>query len=94
MNGILDNDIFQFANGEHVVSQPETSTLLASSGRVPIAALDFGEHCYSTQFHPEGTNETLGTVWCNKKPELIKNYHPEENGRLVVENFLRLVSSL
>ena len=94
MNGISDNAIFQFANSEHVVNIPKGSVLLASSGRVPVAALDFGDHCYSTQFHPEGTNETLGTVWLYKKPELMKNYRPEENGRVVVENFLRLMSNL
>jgi len=94
MNNVTDEAIFQFANGEHVISVPKGSTLLASSGRVLVAALDFGDHCYSTQFHPEGTNETLGTVWRNKKPELMENYLPEENGRLVVENFLNLVTTL
>ncbi len=67
---------------------------MASSGRVPVTALDFGDHCYSTQFHPEGTNETLGTVWLYKKPELMKNYFSEENGRHVVDNFLHLVFHL
>lgn len=91
MQGIPDESVFQFANSEHVVNVPKKATLLASSSRVPVAALDFGDHCYSTQFHPEGTNETLGTVWRYKKPELMKNYLPEENGRLIVENFLTLI---
>ena len=94
MNGISDEAVFQFANSETVVNVPKGSSLLASSGRVSVAALDFGEHCYSTQFHPEGTHETLSTVWRYKQPELMKNYLPEENGRLVVENFLRLVVNL
>ena len=91
MEGISDNDNFQFANGDHVINVPLSSVLLASSGRVPVAALDFGNHCYSTQFHPEGTYETLGTVWSKKAPEKMKNYFPEENGEHLVENFLRLV---
>ncbi|MCP4286184.1 MAG: hypothetical protein GY792_17335 [Gammaproteobacteria bacterium] len=94
MNGITDEAAFQFANSEHVVNVPEGSTLLASSGRVPVAALDFGDHCYSTQFHPEGSHETLGTVWRYKNPELMENYRPEKNGSRVVENFLELVAKL
>jgi GMP synthase-like glutamine amidotransferase len=94
MNGIADEAVLQFANSEHVVNVPEGSTLLASSGRVPVAALDFGDHCYSTQFHPEGTHETLGTVWRFKNPELMENYRAEENGRRIVENFLELVAKL
>lgn len=94
MKGVADESAFQFANSEHVVNLPVRSTLLASSGRVPVAALDFGEHCYSTQFHPEGTHETLSTVWRHKEPEFMNNYRHEENGRLVVENFLRLVANL
>ncbi len=94
MSGVASDAAFQFANSEHVVSPPAGSTLLASSGLVPVAALDFGDHCYSTQFHPEGTHETLGTVWRNKHPEYMKNYYSEENGRRVVENFLALVKNL
>jgi len=94
MRGIADQAIFQYANSEHVVDVPAGSVLLASSERVPVAALDFGNHCYSTQFHPEGTHETLGTVWRFKRPELMKNYQSEENGMRLVTNFLKLVANL
>jgi GMP synthase-like glutamine amidotransferase len=94
MNSISDNDCFQYANSEHVVGIPENSTLLASSSRVPVAALDFGNHCYTTQFHPEGTHETLGTVWRFKAPELMLNYHDREAGDRLVENFLQIVVEL
>lgn len=94
MQGIADQAIFQYANSEHVVDVPAGSVLLASSERVPVAALDFGNHCYSTQFHPEGTHETLGTVWRFKRPELMKNYQSEENGTRLVTNFLELVANL
>jgi len=90
-SSIPNNAEFQFANSEHVVNIPSNSTLLATSGKVPVAALDFGDHCYSTQFHPEGTYETLGTVWRYKLPENMKFYHPEQNGKKLVENFLELV---
>jgi len=72
----------------------EGSTFLASSGRVPVAAFDFGDHCDSMQFHPEGTHETLGTAWRFRNPELMENYRPEDNGRRIVENFLELVAKL
>ncbi|NNF78604.1 MAG: type 1 glutamine amidotransferase [Rhizobiales bacterium] len=89
---IADGACFQFANSEHVVAVPQGSVLLADSGRVPVAALDFGDHCYSVQFHPEGTHETLGAVWKNKAPDLMRNYHDREAGDQLVENFLRLVA--
>ena len=85
---------FQFANSEHVPTVPDGSTLFASSDRAPVAALSFGDHCYSTQFHPEATHETLGTVWRHKAPARMRNYHPADTGRQLVENFLRLVADL
>lgn len=94
MESIADNAPFQFANTEHVVDVPPGCTLLASSGPVGVAALDFGEHCYSTQFHPEGTHETLSTVWRYKQPELMDRYYPEETGYQLVRNFLQLVVSV
>ena len=94
LRSIADNDCFQYANSEHVASTPQGSTLLASSSKVPVAALDFGNHCYSTQFHPEGSCETLSTVWRFSKPELMANYHNNEKGDQLVENFLTLVVNL
>ena len=85
--GIDSGDSFHYANGEHVTSVPSGATLLASSSRVPVAALDFGNHCYTTQFHPEGSDQTLGTVWRYKSPELMENYHPLDKGDKLVENF-------
>lgn len=94
MYGIKDGDCFHYANGEHVIDIPAGATLLASSSRVPVAALDFGDHCYSTQFHPEATDQTLGTVWRYKAPELMRNYHADDKGDRLVENFLQIVQSV
>lgn len=91
MHSITDNACFQYANSEHVVGIPEGSTLLASSSKVPVAALDYGDHCYSTQFHPEGSHETLGTVWRYSQPALMQNYHDREQGDQLVGNFLNIV---
>lgn len=90
-SGIADQDCFHYANGEHVVEVPPGATLLASSAKVPVAALDYGDHCYTTQFHPEGTELTLGPIWQHKAPELMRNYHPDDKGDRLVENFLQLV---
>lgn len=92
LQGIDSSDCFQYANGEHVVGIPRGATLLASSSKVPVAALDYGNHCYSTQFHPEGTCETLSTVWRYSQPGLMANYHNQEKGGQLVENFLRIVT--
>ena len=91
MHGIEDEDCFQYANSEHVVAVPAGATLLASSSRVPVAALDYGDHCYTTQFHPEGSDLTLGPIWQHKAPDLMRNYHDFEKGDQLVENFLRMV---
>ncbi len=91
MRSISDNDCFQYANSEQVAEVPDGCILLASSSKVPIAALDFGDHCYSTQFHPEGSNETLGTIWRHTRPELMLNYHAREKGDQLVENFFHIV---
>ena len=94
MHDIFDDDSFHYANSEHVLDVPDGSTLLGSSSKVPVAALDFGDHCYSTQFHPEGTDETLGTIWRYKAPELMERYHSRDKGDRLVENFLILARDL
>ncbi len=94
MRGINDDDCFHYANGEQVVNIPQGSRLLASSSRVPIAALDFGNHCYTTQFHPEGSDQTLATVWRFKSPELMQNYHTDDLGDRLVENFFDIVRTV
>ena len=91
MQGIDDEDCFHYANSEQVVDIPNGSTLLASSSKVPVAALDYGDHVYTTQFHPEATDQTLGCIWRFKAPDLMKNYHTREMGTRLVENFLTLV---
>lgn len=94
LRDIADDDCFHYANSEHVTDVPVGSTLLASSSKVPVAVLDFGDHCYTTQFHPEATTETLGTIWRFKAPELMSRYHAREKGDRLVENFLELVRDL
>jgi GMP synthase (glutamine-hydrolysing) len=94
MRDIGDGDLFHFANSEHVLEIPRGSALLASSGKVPVAALDYGDHCYTTQFHPEATEETLGTIWRFKAPELMQRYHADDKGDRLVENFLTLARDL
>ena len=91
LEGIDDGAAFQYANSEHVVEVPPGARLLATSSRVPVAALDYGDHCYTTQFHPEGTDRTLGCVWQHIAPELMQNYHANDRGFDLVANFLRLV---
>jgi GMP synthase (glutamine-hydrolysing) len=94
LRGIADGDCFHYANGEHVVEAPPGATLLGQSSKVPVAALDYGDHCYSTQFHPEGSEQTLGPIWQHKAPQLMENYHADDSGDLLVENFLRLAAEL
>lgn len=92
-DGIAEHACFHYANGEHVLDVPPGATLLGSSDKVPVAALDYGDHCYTTQFHPEGTEQTLGPIWQHKAPELMRLYHADRAGGQLVENFLRLVAA-
>ena len=89
--GVVDQDCFHYANSEQVVDVPVGAALLASSSKVPVAALDYGNHCYTTQFHPEGSELTLGPIWQHKAPQLMQYYHADDRGDRLVENFLRLV---
>ena len=93
MASIQDHARFHYANDEHVTRVPQGSTLLASSGPVPIAALDFGGNWYSTQFHPEASAESLGTIWRNTRPELCAQYDDADAGDQLVENFIRLCAN-
>jgi GMP synthase (glutamine-hydrolysing) len=88
--GVVDQDCFHYANSEQVVDVPVGAELLASSSKVPVAALDYGNHCYTTQFHPEGSELTLGPIWQHKAPQLMQYYHADDRGDRLVENFLRL----
>lgn len=92
MKGIADGDHFHYANAEHVTEVPPAGVLLAHSGKVPVAALDFGGHWYSTQFHPESTVQSLGTIWRNTRPELCRNYFDTHAGNRLVKNFFRIVT--
>ncbi|MCY3768550.1 MAG: type 1 glutamine amidotransferase [Gammaproteobacteria bacterium] len=92
MEGIADGDHFHYANAEHVTEVPPAGVLLAHSGKVPVAALDFGGHWYSTQFHPESTVQSLGTIWRNTRPELCRNYFDTHAGDRLVKNFFRIVT--
>lgn len=91
MYDIENGDAFHYANAEHVTAVPPGATLLASSGRVPVAALDYGNHWYSTQFHPEASAHSLGIIWKNSKPELFDQYHDDDRGDRLVENFFEIV---
>ena len=91
LQGVADQDCFHYANSEQVVDVPAAATLLASSSKELVAALDYGYHCYTTQFHPEGSELTLGPIWQYTAPHLMRNYHANDRGDRLVENFLRLV---
>lgn len=93
LKSIPDNACFQFGNSQHVEDVPEGATCLASSGRNPVAILDFGSQIYSTQFHPECTDEQISTIWRHNHPDWMQNYAPEENGYRLVANFFDIVAA-
>ena len=82
---------FHFGNEEQIASVPHAASLLATSGRVPVTALAYGDHWYSTQFHPEGSAETMGISWPHSKPALCDAYDDSDAGDQVIENFVGIV---
>lgn len=86
--GYEDTPEFHFANEEHVAALPHDSTILATRPELPCAALDHGGNWYSTQFHPEATADSMIVSWKPTHPEFSTNYHPLENGSLLLKNFL------
>ena len=82
---------FHFGNSEEIAAVPGDATLLARSERVPVAALDYGGHWYSTQFHPEASAESLGISWANSEPELCDAYDNGDAGDRLIENFFAIV---
>ncbi len=88
--GMEENPLFHFANFEHVTAAPPGSTVLAMHERVPVAALDYGDHWFSTQFHPEATVATLSRAWQGIRPELGKTYAPSDAGVRLIENFIQI----
>jgi GMP synthase-like glutamine amidotransferase len=92
MKSIPGDACFQFGNSQHVTTVPKDAVLLAGSGRNPVAVLDFGNHCYATQFHPECTHDHLSTIWKYSNPSLMGNYFAEENGYKLVANFFGIVA--
>ena len=91
MKSIPKRAAFHYANSEHVIDIPAGTELLAQSDIIPLAALDFGNNCFSTQFHPEATERSLATVWRFSNPERMQYYHNNEFGNKLVENFLNIV---
>ena len=86
--GYEDTALFHFANEEYVAEHPQGTIILATRPELPCAALDHGGNWYSTQFHPEATAESMQVSWRPTHPEYAVNYHPLENGSLLLKNFL------
>ncbi len=92
LKSIPEKACFQFGNSQHVADVPDGAVLLASSGRNPVAILDFGNHCYATQFHPECTHDRISTIWQFNSPSLMDAYFTEDNGYKLVANFFDIVA--
>ena len=91
LKSVAPEPYFHFGNEEQVASVPRAALLLVTSDRAPVAALAYGDHWYSTQFHPEGSAETMGISWAHSKPALCHAYDNSDAGDQVIENFVDLV---
>ena len=77
-----------FANFDHVEDAPPGATVLARSGRIPHAAVDFGASWYGVQFHPEATHGNLAASWRDAAPAMAESYRPLPGAIKMIANFL------
>lgn len=91
MRGIDATTRFHFGNYEQVADVPRAATLLALSPGIAVAALDYGRHWYSTQFHPEASAASLGRSWVRSAPALCNAYDDGDAGDRLIENFVEIV---
>ncbi len=92
-DGFAGDPEVHFANQEHVTAPPDGAVLLARHPLVPVAALDYGNGWYSTQFHPEATVETLGASWRATHPEYAQRYRETGHGARIIGNFVAAARS-
>jgi GMP synthase-like glutamine amidotransferase len=82
---------FHFANSYHVISHTQVDmTILATTHDSPAVAVDYGDHWYGSQFHPESRRET----WeCEAKQEPridLRRYKIDHDGIQLLENFVNI----
>lgn len=82
---------FHFANSERVTSVPTGAVLLATADRLPVAALDYGNNWYSSQFHPEASAESLAISWSKSHPQHCDKYDDGDDGDQLIGNFFEIV---
>ncbi len=92
--GIPSNARFHFANNEQVAAIPKDATLLATNTQVPVAALDYGGHWYSTQYHPESSAECLACSWRKSHPAISETYFDDDAGQQLIANFISIARSV
>jgi len=91
--GMSDQSEFHFANSYHIVPHHQADlTVLATTKDSPAIAVDYGDHWYATQFHPESHKETWA---CNAKSDTrmdMSHYKTRHDGPQLLENFIKLAS--
>jgi GMP synthase-like glutamine amidotransferase len=92
--GMPDQPEFHFANSYHIVTHRQADlTVLATTKDSPAIAVDYGNHWYGTQLHPESRKETWA---CNAKSDKrmdMSHYKTRHDGVQLIENFIRLSSN-
>lgn len=80
--------VFHFANEEHVTKPPPGARLLATGGRMPYCALDYGGGWLSVQFHPEVTARCIALAWKGSHHEQKIDYKPLPDAPGLLVNFV------
>jgi GMP synthase-like glutamine amidotransferase len=89
--GMTATPQLHFANGYHVIPSPrEKLKILATTADSPAVAVDYGDHWYGTQFHPEARKESWRCYFKRDPSINVDNYKTDHAGAVVIENFIRL----
>jgi GMP synthase-like glutamine amidotransferase len=93
--GIPDKPQFHFSNHYHVIPAPGTEmNILATTVDSPAVAVDYGDHWYGSQFHPESRLETWA-CYCRKDSTAdLENYRSDHAGLQVMKNFFKISQNL
>ena len=91
--GLRSNPRFNFANYLHVVpSESQQRNSLARIGDSSAICIDHGGHWYTTQFHPESRKQVWSCMYEQNEPEHITNYSDDQDGAVLIKNFLTIAA--
>ncbi len=93
--GLTEKPQFNFANGYHIIPSSEADMhILATTEDSPAVAVDYRDHWYGCQFHPETRKDTWNCLFKRDSAIDLNQYKSDHGGVQFLENFFKLSQSL